>query len=188
MSENVTLEAGVEASIQTAIAACASAIDAVLDLTSRAHSPLEMRECIDRVRVALEAFPANEKFLEDYQDRLLTHHFANGLYAREAILEKGTLGVTAIHEEQNISVMAKGKIAVITENGHQILEGPKVFTTPSGTRRFILVLEDTLFVTVHPNPENMRDTAALVARITAKDFAEMASAFDSISTVCGGEA
>lgn len=177
-----------DAVITNRIEAAAAALDGVRDLMSREYTPMEVRAGIDRVREALEAFPENQKFLDDYQKRLLTHHFANGLYAREAILEAGTIGVTGIHEEQNISVMAKGKIAVITEQGCSILEGPKVFTTPSGTRRLIFVIEDTVFVTVHPNPNEERDTDVLVARITAKNFEEMASKFDALSTVCGGEA
>lgn len=177
-----------DALITSRIEACAAALDGVRDLMAGEHTPLQIRAGIDRVRECLEMFPENEAFLQDYQDRLLTHHFANGLYAREAILEQGTIGVTAIHEEQNISVMAKGKIAVITEQGCQILEGPRVFTTPSGTRRLIFVMEDTLFVTVHPNPKNERDTDVLVARITAKNFDELAAKFDELSTVCGGDA
>lgn len=175
--------------LQTRIEACAAALDTVRDLLAFKHTPMEIRAAIDSVKTTLEAFEINQAFLQHYEDRLLTHHFANGLYAREAILEKGTIGVTAIHEEENISVMIKGKLGIVTEDkGAVILEGPAVFKTPSGTRRLIFVMEDAIFVTVHPNPQNSRDTAALIARITAKDFNELADAFESVSSICGGEA
>lgn len=96
----------------------------------------------------------------------LRHIFADGLYGREWTCKKGNFIVTEKWLEQNISSLIKGKVAVVSCDGFQQIEAPAFFVTEPGTQRFMLILEDTVFTTVHPNPDNERDVNALLERMT----------------------
>lgn len=103
-------------------------------------------------------------------DQPLNHYFANGLYWREIFNPKGCIITTKIHGEQNISIITKGRLGCITEDGEEILEAPAMFITKPGTKRVLYAQEDTIFNTVHPNPTNSRDIEELEARIIAPSF------------------
>lgn len=103
-------------------------------------------------------------------DQPLKHRFVNGMYWREIHNPKGCIITTRIHREPNISVITKGRLACITEDGLEILEAPAMFETKPGTKRVLYAQEDVTFHTIHPNPLELRDIAALEARITAPDF------------------
>lgn len=83
------------------------------------------------------------------------HYFSGGLYVREMFCTKNYLGFTGIHNTANPLFLMKGKVAFSTEDGIQELTAPTfVFTSP-GTKRIVLWLEDSVIVTVHPNPDGL---------------------------------
>ena len=99
----------------------------------------------------------------------LTHHFTEGLYGREILNPKGSLVVTQTHKEHNFSFVMRGHLLVITEEGHFEIKAPKWFTTKPGTKRILYAIEETVFVTVHPNPTNTEDTQFLENRLATKE-------------------
>jgi hypothetical protein len=101
------------------------------------------------------------------------HRFVPGLYWRTITNPKDSFIVTKIHKEPNISTVLKGRLACITEDGMEILEAGMQWETCPGTKRVLYAVEETVFSTVHPNPEEQRDLEALEARIIAPDFAEI---------------
>lgn len=119
---------------------------------------MAIRTVIENLAQAMMRLPACETHLG--------HLFAKGLYGRKWSCEKGNFLVTETWKVQNISSLIKGKLAIVTEDGYQIMEAPTFFVTEPGTQRMILVLEDAIFTTVHPNPTDRRDTDALVAEMT----------------------
>ena len=108
-------------------------------------------------------------------DQPLNHYFANGLYWREIFNPKGCIITTKIHGEQNISVITKGRLSCITEEGLEILEAPMMFITKPGTKRVLYAQTDVIFNTIHPNPTDSRDIEELEARIIAPDFESLES-------------
>ena len=96
----------------------------------------------------------------------LRHIFADKLYGREWTCKSGNFIVTERWLESNISSLIKGKVAVVSVDGYQMIEAPAFFTTEAGTQRFMLILEDTVFTTVHPNPDNEKDVNVLLERMT----------------------
>lgn len=96
----------------------------------------------------------------------LRHVFADKLYGREWTCKAGNFIVTEKWLEQNISSLIKGKVAVVSVEGYQMIEAPAFFVTEPGTQRFMLILEDTVFTTVHPNPDNEKDVNVLLERMT----------------------
>ena len=100
----------------------------------------------------------------------LEHHFINKMYWRERPIKAGWAITTKIHREAGITVILYGSLLFMTEEGFTRIKGPAMFETHPGTKRVILVEEDALFSTIHPNFEDTRDVDALEARITAPDF------------------
>lgn len=75
---------------------------------------------------------------------------ADGVYAREIFIPKGTALVGEIHLKAQINVVSKGKIRVATEEGVRTIEAPCTFVSPAGTKRAGFVLEDTVWTTFLP--------------------------------------
>jgi quercetin dioxygenase-like cupin family protein len=121
------------------------------------------------------AIGALEKAMLDLPqtEQPLKHHFTEGLYGREIFNPKDCLIVTKIHKAPNFSFVLKGKLAVLSEDGQEIIEAPAFFSTKPGTKRVIYSLEDTIFVTVHPNPKNDLNLDRLEAGIIAGGFDEV---------------
>jgi quercetin dioxygenase-like cupin family protein len=99
----------------------------------------------------------------------LTHHFTDGLYGREIFNPKGCLIVTKEHRQANFSFILRGSLEVITEDGRKTLKAPAFFKTVPGTKRVLYSLEDTVFITVHPNPDDCQDLQTLETRITMRE-------------------
>lgn len=103
----------------------------------------------------------------------LEHNFVPGLYARKIFNPKGSLIVTKEHKQANFSFVLQGRLGVITEDGMKTLEAPAFFATQPGTKRVLYAQEDTVFVTVHPNPDSTEDLAVLESRIIGGLFDEV---------------
>lgn len=99
-------------------------------------------------------------------DAPLVHRFTKGLYIREIYLKAGSLAVTKIHNTEHPYVISKGKVSVSTDCEHwDYIEAPFTGITKPGTQRFIIVYEDTIWTTFHPNPDDEKDLEKIEARI-----------------------
>jgi len=85
------------------------------------------------------------------------HYFSDGLYVREMFCEKDYLGFTVIHNTANPLFLMKGKVAFSSEEGVEELTAPIFILTKPGTKRICYWIEDSVIVTVHPNPEGLTD-------------------------------
>jgi len=80
----------------------------------------------------------------------VSHVTTDNLYGRWFKAPRGTVISTRVHKEDHISVMLKGEILVVDQDGNKsILTAPAVFVTKAGTKRAIYVKEDFEFLTVH---------------------------------------
>lgn len=128
-------------------------------------SKQEVRESIHKLGLEMEALPQCEQGLR--------HIHADGLYGREWTCGAGCIIVTEIHKVQHISSLIKGKIVVASDAGCKVLEAPQFFVTEPGTQRVLLVLEDTVFTTVHLNPGNEKDPDVLKAKLTVRTYDQL---------------
>lgn len=84
----------------------------------------------------------------------LKHSFAPGVYVREIFIPKGTVVVGKIHKHAHPNFLMKGKVIVITESGgKETLEAPLSMISEAGTKRVVLALEDTVWITIHATQE-----------------------------------
>jgi len=134
-----------------------SAIIAALKTLMQAGSTEARREAISALEDQMAKFPQVEQ--------PVTHHFNEGQYAREIFNPKGSLIVTKTHKQGNFSFIPKGRLLVISEEGQREMNAGQFFATKPGTKRLIYALEDTRFVTIHPNFDNCEDLEVLESRI-----------------------
>ena len=84
-------------------------------------------------------------------------YFSDGLYVREMFCPKGIMCFTSIHNTANPLFLMKGRVAFSSEDGVEELTAPTFVLTKPGTKRICYWLEDSVIVTVHPNPDGLTD-------------------------------
>jgi hypothetical protein len=120
---------------------------------------LAFANVLDRIEVAMASGPELRSYV--------VNRFTPGLYIRECGFEAGTQGVTMIHAIDHPFFILKGDVEVISETeGVTRYVGPCMGITKCGTRRLLKAHADTVWITVHPNPNNETDIEKIVARIT----------------------
>ena len=88
----------------------------------------------------------------------LDHVHTPGLYTRIIFMPAGTRLTSKIHLFEHPYIIASGVVRVWTlEAGWVTMRAPHVGVTKPGTRRLLEILEDTIWVTSHINPENETD-------------------------------
>lgn len=116
---------------------------------------------MDEIDRALEAHPASFR-------ELVTHHiFTPGIYVREVVMKAGDYIATRIHLTEHPFLISAGRVLVWTDDQGVIEVGaPYSGITKPGTRRFIFIIEDCIWSTVHANPDNETDPEKIMDRIT----------------------
>lgn len=127
-------------------------------------STQEMRASVQRLEQALLERPHLDV------DALTTHHFSDGIYMRELFIPAGHVCVGKIHKAEHLNILLRGTIQVVTEHGVKELTGPCVIQSSAGIKRAGYAITDTVWMTVHPNPDNERDLVKLEARYIAPSF------------------
>jgi len=86
-------------------------------------------------------------------DLPVKHYFSHGVYAREMFIPKGTIVTGKIHKYQNLNIMSKGELSVLTEAGVVRIRAPFTVVSPPGTRRVAYAHADTIWITIHGTEE-----------------------------------
>lgn len=100
----------------------------------------------------------------------IVHHFSDGLYARELHIPKGTVLTGHIHKTQNLNIMSKGDMTVLTEDGPVRVQAPFTIVSPPGTKRAAYAHEDTVWTTIHPT--ELTDVDEIEKAFIVKTFDE----------------
>lgn len=82
-----------------------------------------------------------------------THYFSKGIYAREIIVPKGSLLVGKIHKHQNLNIVSKGEITVLSIDGLKRIKAPATFVSSPGVKRVGYAHEDTVWTCIHGTDE-----------------------------------
>jgi hypothetical protein len=85
--------------------------------------------------------------------------FAQGMYAREMFVPikefDGVFLTSEIHKTEHFFHLTKGSLIVSDGISEPVLmKAPYLGITKPGTRRIALALEDVVWTTFHPNPDN----------------------------------
>jgi len=126
----------------------------VLDIIAyTSNSQLAPKELIDEVEARIMKLQGAE-----FQGRCeqisffpLTHRFTPGMYIREIFMPAGAVLTSQIHKTEHPFVISKGHCLVYLnrEDGWKEFKAPHTGITYPGTRRILVILEDTIWTTFH---------------------------------------
>ena len=90
----------------------------------------------------------------DSPEMPLKHSFAEGVYVREIFIPKGHVLTGKIHKHSHPNFLMSGEVIVVTEErGREHLKAPLSMISAPGTKRAVIALEDTVWITVHVTNE-----------------------------------
>lgn len=131
--------------------------------------PKPQRQDILKLEQSIRELP-NAETSEDLNERLLEHFFAPYVYGRKMIIPAGYVIVGKIHKHAHLNVITRGLIKVVTEFGDELYEGPRIWISEPGTKRAVYALEDTEWLTIHPNLDDTTDLEALEEYVIAESY------------------
>lgn len=123
------------------------------------------REKIDAIEQALLDLPQVECPIR--------HFFTDGLFAREITIYAGTVLTGAEHRTEHIAVLSKGKIRMLRENGTEDISAPYTFIAKPGGKNAGVALEDSIWTSFYPNPDNEQSIDVLAERHTTSKSSEL---------------
>ena len=103
----------------------------------------------------------------------LKEFFADGVYVRCLTLNACELIVGKVHLKGHVLIVL-GNVEVYSAAGREHIEGLHFEECKPGAQRSFWAREDSWLITVHPNPDNLRDTEAL-ERILVTDNLALAA-------------
>lgn len=134
-------------------------MDLLSSLTGSNEATSTEKEPLDYFK---KVFDLQKSLLELEQlDIPVEHHFAPGNYARECFLPAGSVVIGKVHRHAHVNIISKGKVTVATSAGLHEYEAPLTFISEPGAKRALIVHEDTVWTTVHPNPSDTQDLALI---------------------------
>jgi len=130
------------------------AANTILDIIAyTSNSTLAPKELIDEVEARIMKIQGAE-----FQGRCeqisffpLRHRFTPGMYIREILMPAGAVLTSQIHKTEHPFVISKGRLLVYhnKDNGWVEFSAPYSGITYPGTRRILIILEDTIWTTFH---------------------------------------
>lgn len=98
-----------------------------------------------------ELFLANQgKFDTDLG---IEHHFSDGLYAKRMMIPAGFMAGTHAHNYSHLSILAKGRAIVRTDDGEKEYVAPACIEIKSGVHHIIEALESCEWFCIHATTE-----------------------------------
>lgn len=84
---------------------------------------------------------------------MINHHFSDGLYAKETHIKAGEMLLQHKHTYSHLSVVAKGKVAVVSDEGTQIIEAPACIEIKAGANHGVKAITDVVWYCIHATEE-----------------------------------
>lgn len=129
----------------------ASQIEAPLDLTNKTVDEALAERCAtNKMWHILFETEAEMKKMPQCNSSV-THRFTPGMYIRECFMPKTSLVISQIHKTEHPFTISHGACMVWTlEDGVKLYKAPHTGITKPGTKRLLVMLEDTIWTTYHP--------------------------------------
>jgi len=83
----------------------------------------------------------------------VVHNFSDGLYAKQMVIPKGYVVGQHAHKYSHLSILAKGKVIVKTNEAEKEYAAPACLEIKKGVNHAIEALEDTVWFCVHATDE-----------------------------------
>ena len=83
----------------------------------------------------------------------ITHHFSDGLYAKESVFPAGTAILKHTHSYSHLSILAKGKVVVLRGEDLDIIEAPACIEIKAGLTHGVKAITDCVWFCIHATDE-----------------------------------
>jgi hypothetical protein len=104
------------------------------------------------------------------KDTAVTNHFSDGVYARELQIPQHAVIASRVHKAGCINIISKGLVRIYDTHGVTSIRAPRTFSSPAGTQRVVVALEDTVWTTVHHTMT--QDASKLYDELTVETYEE----------------
>ena len=84
---------------------------------------------------------------------MITHHFSDGLYAKESQFSEGTAILKHTHSFSHLSILAKGKVAVMIGEEIEVIEAPACIEIKAGITHGVKAITDCVWFCIHATDE-----------------------------------
>lgn len=84
---------------------------------------------------------------------MITHYFSDGLYAKQAEFPAGTAVLKHTHDFSHLSILAKGKVAVMRGENIDIVEAPACIEIKAGVVHGVKAITDCVWYCIHATDE-----------------------------------
>lgn len=115
------------------------------------------------------------------------HFFAPGLYAREMSIPAGTVVTGAVHKTENLIVVSKGRLRIVTEDGTKEVSAGDTLTCKVGMKNAVVALEDSRWTNFMVNPTNETDTDKLVEMLVEAKASQLLGGSDNVQLLAQAE-
>lgn len=115
----------------------------------------------------------------------ILNHFSNGVYAREMRMPKDCLVIGKIHRFENMSIVSKGVVSVLTEFNVEQYRAGDVVIAPAGVKRVLFAHEETYWTTVHA-VGGMTNPDEIIEYLTVKTYKDVPPAGRLLNVQGGG--
>lgn len=95
----------------------------------------------------------------------VTHEFADQIYLRKMVMQKNQIVVGAEHKHEHVWFLLTGKVLIKEGEETIVHEAPCYTISKPGAKRTIIALEESIFMNVHKNPDNIKDIKELENQI-----------------------
>lgn len=114
-------------------------------------------DIIDRIEVLMQENPLHELPIK--------HYFMDGMYIREIFIPEGCVLTSLIHLTEHPYIVSMGEINIITQDNLMSIKAPYTGKNKAGTRRLGFAVTDTIWSTIHSNPDNCTDLSIIEKRL-----------------------
>jgi quercetin dioxygenase-like cupin family protein len=84
---------------------------------------------------------------------MISHHFSDGLYAKEMRFNAGAAILKHTHEFSHLSILAAGKVAVLRGTEIDIVEAPACIEIKAGLTHGVKAITDCVWFCIHATDE-----------------------------------
>ena len=84
---------------------------------------------------------------------MIEHHFSDGLYAKEMRFNAGEAILKHTHDFSHLSILAKGKVAVIKGEEIEVIEAPACIEIKAGLTHGVKAITDCVWFCIHATDE-----------------------------------
>lgn len=83
----------------------------------------------------------------------ISHHFSDGVYAKQMSLKQGYTAVTHKHNYDHLSILAQGEVYITANGVKSRFKAPFCIDIKAGVSHSIDAIEDSIFYCVHRTDE-----------------------------------